>query len=136
MSRSSFDRIRTNTIVVEALRSPVPLWNSSNSALERRLQRLDADLARRHVAAERLAAFAQVFELGAVVRRTIERRVGDLLVRDRDAEARAEGPQVALVHLLLLVGDVLALTRFAEPVALDRPREDDRRLPLVRRPPP
>ena len=35
------------------------------------------------------------------------------------------------VHLLLLVGDVLAFARFAEAVALDRAGEDDGRLPLV-----
>ena len=38
--------------------------------------------------------------------------------------------QVRLVHLLLLVGDVLAFARFAQAVALDRAREDDGRLPL------
>ncbi len=35
------------------------------------------------------------------------------------------------VHLLLLMGDVLALTRLAEAVAFDRPRQDDCRLSLV-----
>ena len=53
-SRSSFDSIRTNTIVVDALRPSVPLWNSSkvspNSARDRR--RLD--LALRHRAVQRL----------------------------------------------------------------------------------
>jgi hypothetical protein len=33
LSRSSFDSMRTNTIVVDALRPSVPLWNSSKSSL-------------------------------------------------------------------------------------------------------
>ena len=68
---------------------------------------------------------------GAVVGRPVERRVGNLLVGDRNAESRAERAQVRLVHLLLLVRDVLAFARFAESVALDRAGEDDGRLPLV-----
>ena len=39
--------------------------------------------------------------------------------------------QLVFVQLLLLVRDVLAFARFAEAVALDRAREDDRRLSLV-----
>ena len=79
LSRSSFDRIRTNTIVVEALRPSVPLWNSSKSGSIGAFSGSARDGARRHEAAERLAALAQVLELGAVVRRTVERRVGDRL---------------------------------------------------------
>ena len=43
----------------------------------------------------------------------------------------AERAQLVFVQLLLLVGDVLALAGFAQAVALDRARQDDRRLPLV-----
>ena len=88
-------------------------------------------LRRRHEAAERLAALAQVLDLGAVVGGAVERRLGDLVVGDRDAEAGAERAQLVLVQLLLLVGDVLAFAGLAEAVALDRAREDDGRLTLV-----
>jgi hypothetical protein len=44
------------------------------------LERFDADRAPRHGAAQRLAALADVLQLGAVLGRTVERRVGDLLV--------------------------------------------------------
>ena len=47
-------------------------------------------------------------------------------------EAIAEREQRVLGHLLLLVGDVLALAGLAHPVALDRLGEDHRRLPGVR----
>ena len=39
--------------------------------------------------------------------------------------------QIGLVHLLLLMGDVLPLSCLAQPVALDRARQDDRRRALV-----
>ena len=130
LSRRSFDKIRTNTIVVEALRPSVPAANSSKSGSSGAFERFGPDGARRHEAAEGLAALAQVLELEAVVRRTIERRVGDGLVRDRNAEARPERAQVGFVQLLLLVRDVLAFAGLAEAVALDRPHEHDRRLPL------
>ena len=43
--------------------------------------------------------------------RPVERRLGDhVLVRDRDAEPGPEVPHLLLVQLLLLVGDVLALS--------------------------
>ena len=62
---------------------------------------------------------------------TVERRVADLGVGDRHAEAGAERSQFVFVELLLLVGDVLAFAGFAEAVALDRPGEDDGRRALV-----
>ena len=95
------------------------------------VERLAADLARRHVAAERLAALAQVLDFDAVVGRAVERRLADLGVGDRNAEAGAERPQLVFVQLLLLVRDVLAFAGFAEAVALDRAREDDGRRALV-----
>ena len=55
----------------------------------------------------------------------------DLLVGERNIEARAENPQLVFVELFLLVRDVLAFARFAEAVALDRARENHRRLALV-----
>ena len=96
-----------------------------------RLQRLAARLAARHESAERLAALFQVANLDAVVRRPIERRLGDVRIRHRNSEAGAERSQLLVVHLLLLMGDVLALARFAEPVAFDGPGDDDGRRSLV-----
>ena len=99
--------------------------------IDRRVERLGSHGARRHEPAERLAALAEVLQLGAVVRRPVERRVRDVVVRDGNAEARPEGAQVAFVQFLLLVRDVLAFAGFAEAVAFDGPHEHDRRLPLV-----
>ncbi len=59
------------------------------------------------------------------VRRPIERRLGDVRVRHRDPEPGTERSQLLVVHLLLLMGDVLALSRFAEPIAFDGPGDDD-----------
>ena len=77
------------------------------------------------------APLAHVLDLGAVLGGPVERRLADLGVRDRNAEARAERAQLVLVHLLLLVGDVLAFARLAETVALDCARQDDGRRALV-----
>ena len=52
----------------------------------------------------------------------------DLLVGDIEVEAVAEGEQRLGVHLLLLVGDVLALAGLAHSVALDRLGQDHCRL--------
>jgi hypothetical protein len=93
-----------------------------------RIQRLDTNRSRRHIAAERLAAFAQILQFRAVIGWPIKRCVRDLVIRNRDAESRAEDPQIRFVHLLLLMGDVLALTGLAETVALDGAGENDRRL--------
>ena len=62
---------------------------------------------------------------------TVERRLADFGVGDRNAEPVAEGAQLLFVHLLLLVRDVLALAGLAEAVALDRPRENHGRRALV-----
>ena len=59
----------------------------------------------------------------------MERDLADLLVGDVELEPVAESTQGLLVHLLLLVGDVLALAGLAHPVALDRLREDHGRPP-------
>ena len=118
-------------MVVEAFRPFGALRELVEERVDRRRQRFGARRARRHEAAEGLAAFAEVLEFGAVVWRTVERRVSDRFVGDGNAEAGAEGAQVVLVHLLLLVRDVPTFTSFAKTVALDGPDEHDRRLPLV-----
>ncbi len=53
--------------------------------------------------------------------------MADFFIRDRDAESCAKRLDLFVVQLLLLVGDVLALTRLADPVALDGAGENDRR---------
>ena len=117
--------------MVETVRPSVPLANSSNRSPNSHLSGAALDLPRRQVAAQRLAALAHVGDLGARLGRPVERHLLDLVVRDRDAEAGPERPDLLFVHLLLLVGDVLALAALAEAVALDRAGEDDGRLALV-----
>ena len=65
----------------------------------------------------------------------IEGRVGDGLVGDRYVEAVAERLERVLAHLLLLVGDVLALAGLAHAVALDGLGEDHGRLARCASPP-
>ena len=89
------------------------------------------DFALRQEAAQRLAPFQQIFHLRAVRRRTEERRLRDLLVADRNAEALAEFAQLLFVQLLLLVRDVAAFAGFAQAVAFDGLGQDHRRLALV-----
>src|SRR4029077_19160220 len=79
-----------------------------------------------------LARGLDVRRFRALRRRPGERRGADLLVAQRQAEAVAEAQQRLRAHLLLLVGDVLALAGIAHPVALDRLRKDDRGLTRVR----
>ena len=67
----------------------------------------------------------------AVFGGSVEGGLADFGVGDGNAEAGAEGPQLLFVHLLLLVGDVLAFTSFAETVALDGAGQDDGRRALV-----
>ena len=126
--RESVVRMRTNAIVVEISRWPEPLSAASNSLERRRLDRLRARAARGQVAAERLPALVHVADLGAVVGRLVERRLGDPIVGNRNAVAIAEDAQRVLAHLLLLMGDVLALAGLAHPVALHGLGEDHGRL--------
>ena len=88
--------------------------------------------ARRQAAAERRPALPQVDHLRAVLGQLEERHLLDLVVGDRQAEAVAELLEDRLAHLLLLVGDVLALAGLAHAVALDGLGQDHGRLALVR----
>src|SRR5215218_1555566 len=98
----------------------------------RHFQRLRLRPARRQGAAERAAPLAQVVQLRAALLEAEEGDLLELLVGQRQAEAVAELLQVRLAHLLLLVGDVLALTGLAHAVALDGLGEDDGGLAPVR----
>src|SRR6202022_2707254 len=68
---------------------------------------------------------AQIFHLWAVVREAQEGDPLDLLIRDRNGEAIAEFAQGLKPHLLLLMGDVLALARLAHAVTLHRLGQND-----------
>ena len=61
LSRSSFDSMRTNTIVVDALRPSVPVWNSSKMS-PKSMRRGHRARSRRFGTEppQRLAALAQV----------------------------------------------------------------------------
>src|SRR3954452_23261643 len=134
LSRSSVLRMRTNAIVVEISRPSVLFnWASkvesggiwSDSDFCRRAGRLPPG---RQAAAECRPALAQVGHLRAVLGELEERHVLDLVVGDRQAAAVAELLEHRLAHLLLLVGDVLALAGLAHAVALDGLDQDHGRL--------
>src|SRR5690606_25352872 len=80
------------------------------------------------IAPQRLAAGLEVLDLLAVLGRTVEGSLRDLLVGDGDAEAGAEVLELVVVELLLLVSDVATFARLAEAVAFDGFRQDHRGL--------
>ena len=86
---------------------------------------------RRQIAAELHPPRPHVLELGRSFGERHVRDLVELVVLDRDVKAVAERADRDPGHLLLLVRDVLRLARFAHAVALDRLREDHRRLALV-----
>ena len=122
-------RIRTNAIVVEIVR----LAGRLELGVERRQLRHGQGLGRlrpphRQRPAQRRPPLAQVGLLRAALLEAQERQLGDLLVGQvHDPEPVAERAQHVLAHLLLLVGDVLALAGLTHPVALDRLGQDHRR---------
>ena len=132
LSRISVDRIRTNAIVVEISRSPEPSscdLNASSAGISsggarRRARAAATRPARRGARAGRPSPASRRPACGT-------RASCDLLVGEVELEAVAERQQRVVVHLLLLVGDVLALAGLAHPVALDRLGEDHRRLARV-----
>src|ERR1700722_14238435 len=85
----------------------------------------------RQEAAERFAAREQIFGLGAVRRRTVERHFGDLVIGDRNFKAPAKFAQLFFIHLLLLVRNIAAFPGFAQAVAFDGVSKDDSRLAFV-----
>src|SRR5450631_3287778 len=87
-------------------------------------------LAHRQVAAQNAPALMQVSDLGAGIRRTIERAVAGCVIGNRNFETGAEVFYGLFGELLLLVSGVAALDR-AEPVTLDGFRQDERRAALV-----
>src|ERR1700722_14451646 len=85
----------------------------------------------RQEAAERFAAREQIFGLGAVRRRTVERHFGDLVIGDRNFKAHAKFAQLFFIHLLLLVRNIAAFSGYAQAVAFDVVSNDDSRLTLM-----
>src|SRR5271165_1355334 len=94
-------------------------------------ERLGAHRALGRVAAKNFAACAEITNFLAVLRRAIERHLAYLFIAHRDAEARPELAQLILVEFLLLVCDVLPFSRFAKPVTLDGPGENNRGATLM-----
>ena len=88
--------------------------------------RLGADHPLRHRPMQRRAARLDVLHLDTVVGGAIERRVLDVIIRNRDAETGPERLHFIVVEFLLLVADVLAFARLADPVALDRAGQHQR----------
>src|ERR1700760_4316056 len=95
----SFNRIvrrRTNAIVVEISRSPVPSstgWNASSGGIASG----GASLRRGgQVSAERCTLLTEVTRLVRLFLRLPERQSGNVLVRDGNVEPIAEGAQVFL----------------------------------------
>ncbi len=96
-------------------------------------QRLRPHHAGRDVTAQALAAVVHVLDLLRVAARVVVRRVAvlQLGVRDRDVQPVPEALQVLGRELLHLVGRVAALEVRPQRPALDRLRQDHRRLALV-----
>ena len=97
----------------------------------RRLQRLRLAAPARQASAQFLEALLEPPHLRAVLRRPVEGHLLQLIVGDRQVEAIAKHADLVCLHLLRLVGDVLPLHGLAHPEALDRLRQDDRRLSLL-----
>ena len=98
--------------------------------LLRRVQRREGRPPGRHVAAEGPAPLVQILDLLAVLGRLVEGHFGHVFVGNGDPEPVPEGQQVAVLHLLDLVGAVGPLPAVAHAVSLDRLHQDDRRRPL------
>src|ERR1700731_1515187 len=94
-----------------------------------RHERFGPRFAGRHIATQFPPSRAKVLDFAAFLGRTIERRVGQLVVVDWNAKPRPEFTQLFLIEFFLLVSDVPALTAFSEAIALDRSSEDDGRRP-------
>src|SRR6185437_3721667 len=95
------------------------------------LEQLSAHNPPGNVSAEHIPSFAQVGRLRRVLRRSIERYVGQFLSRQRNAKTIAKDLDRLGGQLLDLVRIVFRLDRGAHAVTLYRLRQNDRRLPGV-----
>ncbi len=121
---------RTNAIVVEISRSPVPLRCGSSAFNCGTVS--ESDFVRRvGMCPRRSTSSFKYFISWAVFRRADELEFLDVRVGNRQVKAIAERAHRFDFHLLGLVRDVLRFARLAHAVALDRLGEDDRGLPFV-----
>ena len=67
----------------------------------------------------------------AVERRAVKGRLDDFFIGQWNVEAAAKLAQLFFVHLFLLMRDIAAFAGFAQAVAFDRLRENDRRRAFV-----
>ena len=86
---------------------------------------------RRQQAAHCLHPFHKILYFRRILRRPVKRHLLELVIGDRHLEAVAECLDRGGAHLLLLMGDVLALARLAHAVALHGLRQDHRGLAHV-----
>src|SRR5438067_5486051 len=96
-----------------------------------RLDWLRAYFALGHVTAKLFPSILHVLDFSAVIRRTVEGRVVQFLVGNRNSETRAEHAQLIIVEFFLLVSNVLAFAGFSEAVAFNGFREHYRRRSVV-----
>src|SRR3546814_2416159 len=93
-------------------RADFALAGAGGDLVERRqlgnYQRALDRLAHRQRTAKLGATLFQVLDFRRIIGRLVERRLGDLVVRDGNAETVAECAQRVLTHFLLLMRDVLA----------------------------
>src|SRR5258707_11217560 len=81
-----------------------------------RHERLGTNFASRNIAAQFLAARAQILDFAALFRRAVERRVGQLIVVNGNTKTRSEFAEFVFIEFFLLVGDISALTAFAQAI--------------------
>src|SRR3546814_11444105 len=74
---------------------------------------------------------SDLLDFRRIIGRLVERRLGDLVVRDGNAETVAECAQRVLTHFLLLMRDVLAFASLTHAIALDGLGKDHRRRTLM-----
>src|SRR5258708_5560396 len=90
-----------------------------------RHERLGANFASRHIAAQLLAARAQILDFAALFRRAVERRVGQLIVVNGNTKRRWEFGEFVFIEFFLVVSNISALTAFAQAIALNRARKNN-----------
>src|SRR5262245_50783645 len=78
------------------------------------------DLTLWNEAAELFSTLQNILCFRTIDRRTIERGFNDLLVRERNVEARTKLAKLSLVQFFLLMRDVSSLAGFTQPVSLHR----------------
>src|SRR3546814_17089488 len=118
-------------------RADFALAGAGGDLVERRqlgnYQRALDRLAHRQRTAKLGATLFQVLDFRRIIGRLVERRLGDLVVRDGNAETVAECAQRVLTHFLLLMRDVLSFASLTHAIALDGLGKDHSRPTLIER---